>query len=72
MGRVLMAAMFLLAASSSALADWKKGDTLEVEWKGKWYKANILEVKEGKYKVHYDGFESSWDEFVPLSRMRKA
>jgi hypothetical protein len=51
---------------------WKNGDALEVEWKGKWYKAKILDVKDGKYKVHYDGFESSWDEPVTEARMRKA
>jgi uncharacterized protein with FMN-binding domain len=49
---------------------YKAGDALEVEWKGKWYPAKILEVKDGKYKIHYDGYESSWDEWVTTARMR--
>lgn len=50
---------------------WKKGDKLQVEWQGKWYPAVILEVGEGKYKVHYDGWGNEWDEWVTPKRMKK-
>ncbi|MEK7724979.1 MAG: agenet domain-containing protein [Acidobacteriota bacterium] len=51
-------------------ANYKVGDKIEVEWKRSWYKAEILEVKDGQFKIHYDGFADSWDEWVKPERMR--
>ena len=39
-------------------------------WKNKWYKSEILEVSGDKYKVHYDGWDSKWDEEVDATRIR--
>ncbi len=50
---------------------WKVGDKLSVEWNGKWYPAVIKEIKEGKYKIHYDGYGDNWDEWVTTARMKK-
>ena len=69
--RVLGALVLTLVFTSGAFADHKVGDSVTVEWKGKWYPASILEVKDGKYKIHYDGYEASWDEWVTTARMRK-
>lgn len=52
-------------------SSWKKGDKVTVEWNGQWYTATILEVGEGKYKVHYDGWGAEWDEWVTPNRMKK-
>ncbi len=52
-------------------AIYKVGDTVQVLWEEKWYAATILELIDGKYKVHYDGWESKWDEVVDVSRMKK-
>ena len=41
---------------------WKPGDRVEVQWKGDWYQASVIEVKGNQYKIHYDGYDSSWDE----------
>jgi CHAT domain-containing protein/Tfp pilus assembly protein PilF len=49
---------------------WKPGDRVEVEWKGDRYRAEVIEVKGNQYKVHYDGYASSWDEWVDTSRIR--
>src|SRR2546426_76170 len=49
---------------------WKPGDRVEVQWKGDWYQAELIEVKGNQYKVHYDGYASSWDEWVDNSRIR--
>ena len=49
---------------------YKKGDKVEIESSGTWYPGNILELKDGQYKIHYDGWESSWDEWVPASRLK--
>jgi len=50
---------------------WKKGDKLQVKSSSTWYKASILEVKGTKYKIHYDGWSDSWDEWVTVDRMKK-
>ncbi|MCS6795346.1 MAG: agenet domain-containing protein [Raineya sp.] len=53
--------------------DWKVGDKAEIYWKGQWYKGSIVEGKnaEGKFKVRYDGYDSNWDEFVDVRRLRE-
>jgi CHAT domain-containing protein/Tfp pilus assembly protein PilF len=51
---------------------WKLGDRVEVEWKGDWYQAQVIEVKGNQYKIHYDGYADSWDEWVDTSRIRAA
>lgn len=56
------------AASSSSFA---VGDDVDVEWKGSWYPANVMEVKpQGRYKIHYQDYDSSWDEVVAPKRIR--
>ena len=57
--------------SSKNETGFSVGDVVEVEWNGSWYKANILEVKDGKYKVHYEGYDNSYDEEVGMDRIRK-
>lgn len=49
---------------------WKVGDGLDVNQRAFWYPAQIIEAKGGKYKVHYEGYPSSDDEWVDESRMR--
>src|SRR5262249_34884394 len=79
----LMRLLLFIAVSCSALtlaADqiraqeqtWKVNDHVEVEWKGDWYQAQIIQVQGKQYKVHYDGYESSWDEWVDNNRIRAA
>jgi hypothetical protein len=46
------------------------GDKVQVSWSGGWYNAKVLEVGEGNYRVHYEGWGSEWDEWVIPSRMR--
>jgi hypothetical protein len=48
------------------------GQRVEVEWDGDWFLGRIIEVRpDGLHKVTYDGYDASWDEWVPSSRMRK-
>jgi hypothetical protein len=47
------------------------GDKVQVEWKGSWYAASVLAVKDGKYQIHYNDFDSSWDEWVGTDRMKR-
>ncbi|EKD50851.1 MAG: hypothetical protein ACD_62C00415G0001 [uncultured bacterium] len=57
--------------ASGASDDFSVGNKVQVKWKGAWYPSTIKEVKDGKYKIHYDGWSDSWDEWVGTSRIRK-
>ena len=62
------------AYGKDAAPTYTKGQKVQVEWKGTWYASTILEVgsgaNAGKYKIHYDGWGSEWDEWVPPSRIK--
>jgi hypothetical protein len=47
-----------------------EGDSVQVLWKGNWWPAHVLKAKGGLWKIHYDGYDSSWDEWVGLERLR--
>ena len=47
-----------------------KGDKVQVEWQGKYWPATVLDVNADRCLIHYDGYASSWDEWVPPSRMK--
>jgi hypothetical protein len=49
---------------------WKVGDKLEVNDRAFWYPAEIIAIQGGKYKVHFEGYPSSDDQWVDESRMR--
>ena len=50
---------------------FKVGDKVDVEWHGKFYPSTILAVLPGdQYKIHFDGWSSSWDEVVPVKRIK--
>jgi hypothetical protein len=47
------------------------GDHVMVEWEKKVYPAVIIEApKPTKYKVHYDGYDTVWDEEVSRDRIK--
>jgi hypothetical protein len=52
-------------------SNFKKGELVQVEWKGSWYPATILEINQQHYKIHYENYGSEWDEWVSEERMRK-
>jgi hypothetical protein len=58
--------------SGSEAVPYKVGDAVKAEWYGSWWNAEVVEVKQGKVKVHYDGWSSQWDELVPTRRVRPA
>ena len=47
------------------------GEQIKVEWKGSWWDATILEINAENHLIHYEGFDSSWDEWVTTERMKK-
>ncbi len=61
-------------AASAADADQPAGEgvaqKVRVEWNGEWYPAEILKQEGDKYLIHYDGYASSWDEWVTKDRIK--
>jgi len=45
---------------------------VEVRSEGDWYKARIVDVRGGRYHVHYFGYEDSDDEWVSAGQIRDA
>ena len=77
----------IMSAFHSRLDDPQVGDKVEVAWRGKfrletqdvyqglaWWVAEVVDkhTAQGRYKIHYPGWESRWDEWVPRSRLRWA
>ncbi|HZX32271.1 MAG TPA: caspase family protein [Rhodocyclaceae bacterium] len=60
-----------VSAAVSSKEGLVRGDAVDVEWHGSWYPGSVLEVKsQGRYRIHYDGYDSSWDEVVGPDRIR--
>ncbi len=58
------------AGAAVLVNPYKVGDRLRVRWRGSVYAATVLEVvAKDRVLVRYDGFESAWDETVPLDRV---
>jgi hypothetical protein len=46
------------------------GDLVDVEWRGSWWPAVLLERRHAGWHVHYEGYSNEWDEVVALARVR--
>lgn len=48
------------------------GNPVMVEWKGRWWPARVISLRKGNspYKIHYDGYSASWDEWISNARIR--
>lgn len=46
------------------------GSQIMVEWDKKWYKASVLKNDGVFHLVHYEDFESNWDEWVAADRIK--
>ena len=44
--------------------------TVKVLWNGSWYPATVIGYGASCYLIHYDGYDDSWNECVPQSRIR--
>ena len=64
---ILAAVLFTLQLLAQ---DYKKGTKVEILWSGSWYKGSVIDVKEAQYKITYEGWSSSWDEWVGKDRLR--
>jgi hypothetical protein len=47
-------------------------DAVEVEWRGRWWPAQVVRKEGESTCIHYVGYDNSWDECVPPARVRAA
>ena len=73
--RVSYCLSFLLAVTAIAQTVWRVGDRVEAGFMGSsfTYKAGVvIEAGKGRYKVHFDEYASSYDDWVPAERVKPA
>jgi len=63
--------IFLFTACLFAQPPYKAGEAVDILWSGSWYKGKIVEFKNNKYLISYDGYSSSWNEWVEAARLRR-
>jgi hypothetical protein len=66
---LLLALAFVLLSCSEP---YRVGEYVLVEWEaGKVYPAYIVEISgKARYRVHFDGYDSRWDEDVGIDRIK--
>jgi hypothetical protein len=57
-------------ATTAGSAKTRLGERVEVLWRDKWYRAQIIDVAEHQFRIHYVNYDSSWDEWVGPERIR--
>lgn len=58
-------------SAPAAASSFGEGAAVSVKWKGSWYPAHVIGVLGGgRYRIHYDGYDNSWDENVGPGRIR--
>ncbi|HEX4335124.1 MAG TPA: Tudor-knot domain-containing protein [Polyangiaceae bacterium] len=51
--------------------DYRIGEFVWVDWDGRDYPAYVIDRKHNaKYRVHYDGYDTRWDEDVTVDRVK--
>jgi hypothetical protein len=60
----------MLLAPATPKIDPLISQRVQVRSEGDWYKARVIDVRGGTYRVHYFGFEDSDDEWVTLRQIR--
>lgn len=74
-----MASTFLRAAVTVALLvavvactdDYRIGEYVWVAWEGRDYPAYVIDQRsKTRFRVHYDGYDTRWDEDVTLDRIK--
>lgn len=56
----------------SPISVYRAGDRVRVEWHGAVYPADVIAALGGdRYRVHYDGYGSEWDEDIGLNRIQR-
>lgn len=68
--RVWTCGLLLCGALSACRTPYRVGDYVWVQWDGKKYPAYIIAKKgRDRFRVHFDGYDSRWDDDVDLDRI---
>jgi hypothetical protein len=59
------------AAAGDPLATYSVGQNVDVHWGSRWWPGRILKKDGSRYRITYDGWAASWDEWVGAERLRK-
>jgi hypothetical protein len=68
--RVLEGGVVRKVAPVRAPVVYRACQRVEVEWGGKWWAAEVLQVRGNQYYIHYTGWADSWNEWVTDCRIR--
>ncbi len=64
---IVLAASLLVACGD----DYRIGEYVWVSWDGRDYPAYVIDHRsKSRYRVHYDGYDTRWDEDVTLDRVK--
>ncbi len=56
---------------SGAANEKVDSEKVDVEWQGSWYPAVVMQRSGERALIHYEGYASSWDEWVGPQRIRR-
>ena len=70
MRNILVALLMLVLPFAAMSQAYTKGTKVQIKWGTTWYKGSIIDVKGEEYKVTYEGYASSWDEWVKADRLK--
>ena len=71
MRRALALLVFLVGLASGCKESYRIGEYVMVEWEGRDYPAYIIDKRgTARFRVHYDGYDSRWDEDVTIDRIK--
>ncbi len=69
---MLRACLVALLVLAGCKRRYGVGDHVYVEWEGQEYPAMIQAIEgPSKFRVHYDGYDTIWDEVVAKDRVKK-
>jgi hypothetical protein len=60
----------LEADAGDPKATYAAGAVVDVLWGARWWPGNIKQKDGNRYRIGYDGYASSWDEWVTAERLR--
>ncbi|CAN5707577.1 hypothetical protein BH23GEM3_BH23GEM3_08770 [soil metagenome] len=59
------------SAAQAPAATYKVGDAVSIQWSASWWPGRVLAVEGERYRIRYDDYDSSWDEWVTAARLRR-
>lgn len=51
--------------------EYRPGESVQVNWRGDWWRATVLRAENGSYYITYPGYGSEWNEWVGSDRIRR-